>query len=125
MIRWPDLRSEQAANQGWHCIRRLSALFLKKVLGRLTPKCMMCAIASGVVAECQTKNKMYKSASIPTQEMEYRLDSLLREANEASDAARQSRLWASPQYVAEAHAHADKAWEKYWLAKSQLEEVSL
>ena len=54
---------------------------------------------------------------IPTQEMEERLDSLLREANEASDAARQSRLWASPEYVAEAHNHADKAWEKYWLAK--------
>ena len=54
---------------------------------------------------------------IPTQEMEARLDSLLREANEASDAARQSRLWASPEYVAEAHNHADKAWETYWLAK--------
>jgi len=57
------------------------------------------------------------AATLTTQEMEERLNGLLREAMKATDAARQSRLWASPAYVAEAHSHADKAWETYWLVK--------
>lgn len=59
-IQWPDRRSEPTANLVWCLIRRLSAFFLKKALGRIGCKCMMCAIASGVVAECETKNNMYK-----------------------------------------------------------------
>lgn len=57
MIRWLDRRSEPTAKLVWNCIRRLSALFPQKVLGRITPKCMMCAIAGGVVAECDTKKQ--------------------------------------------------------------------
>ena len=37
-------RIEPPANLGWHWIRKLSALFLKKVLGRVAAKCMMCVI---------------------------------------------------------------------------------
>jgi hypothetical protein len=54
MIALLALRTEQSANLVWNLIRRLSALCLKKVLGRVALKCMMCAIASGVVAECET-----------------------------------------------------------------------
>lgn len=64
MTRWPDLRSEPTANLVWYCIRRLSALFSKKVLGRIGGNCMMCAIASGVVADCETKKQHEQKSNI-------------------------------------------------------------
>jgi hypothetical protein len=61
MIAPLEPRIEPPANLGWHWIRRLSALFSKKVLGRVAAKCMMCATPTAWLQSVEPKNNMYKT----------------------------------------------------------------
>jgi hypothetical protein len=111
-------RIEPPANLGWHWIRRLSALFSKKVLGRVAAKCMMCATPTAWLQSVQTQKNIMNNNNNATAVTEEEINSLLREATDAEQQAHSARVWASPEYVSSAQAAASAAWTAYRAASA-------